>query len=113
MAQKKLVRAYVNAEVRDQLISGDVCWWRRCGRPNAQQAIDATPKVAFAYPLRGFSVVSGLLGDSSGESLANRSLTSLLITFCGLRWLRQLLRRHGLASAKWRGSRILAGFTSR
>jgi spermidine/putrescine-binding protein len=47
--QKPLLRAYLNAEVRDQLVSGDVLaahMWNT----TAQQAMDSSPDIGFAYP---------------------------------------------------------------
>jgi spermidine/putrescine transport system substrate-binding protein len=53
IAQKPLLRAYVNAEVRDQLIAGDVLA-AQSWSVTAQQAIDQAPHLAFAYPMEGF-----------------------------------------------------------
>ncbi len=53
IAQKPLLRAYLNAEVRDQLVSGDVLA-AQLWSTTAQQAIDAAPNLAFAYPAEGF-----------------------------------------------------------
>lgn len=53
IAQKPLVRAYLNAEVRDQLVSGDVLaapLWAT----TAQQAIDRAPNLVFTYSEEGF-----------------------------------------------------------
>src|SRR5262249_12378332 len=53
--KRGLVRAYLNAEVRDQLVAGDV----EAGQAwaiTASQAIAAAPKrVAFAFPAEGFA----------------------------------------------------------
>ena len=49
IAQKPLLRAYLNAEVRDQLVAGDVLA-AQLWSTTAQQAIDAAPHLAFVYP---------------------------------------------------------------
>lgn len=55
IAQKKLLRAYLNAEVRDQLVAGDVAA-AQAWAVTAAQAIQATPgKLAFAFPEEGFA----------------------------------------------------------
>ena len=66
MAQKPLVRAYINAEVRDQLVSGDVLA-AQMWNTTAQQAMDATSELAFAYPSEGYAVYPGCHGDSARE----------------------------------------------
>jgi spermidine/putrescine transport system substrate-binding protein len=54
IAQKPLVRAYLNAEVRDQLVAGDVAA-AQAWAVTAAQAIAAAPeKLAFAFPMEGF-----------------------------------------------------------
>jgi len=54
IAQKPLVRAYLNAEVRDQLVAGDV-GAAQAWAVTAAQAIAAAPdKLAFAFPAEGF-----------------------------------------------------------
>ena len=54
IAQKPLVRAYLNAEVRDQLVAGDVAA-AQAWAVTAAQAIAAAPeKLAFAFPSEGF-----------------------------------------------------------
>lgn len=53
--QKHLLRAYLNAEVRDQLVAGDV-WAAQLWSTTAQQAIDAAPHLAFVYPTEGFAI---------------------------------------------------------
>ena len=54
-AQKHLLRAYLNAEVRDQLVAGDV-WAAQLWSTTAQQAIDAAPHLDFVYPAEGFAI---------------------------------------------------------
>ncbi len=54
IAQKPLVRAYLNAEVRDQLVAGDVAV-AQAWAVTAAQAIAAAPdRLAFAFPAEGF-----------------------------------------------------------
>jgi len=54
LAQRPLVRAYLNAEVRDQLVAGDVAA-AQAWAVTAAQAISAAPgKLAFAFPAEGF-----------------------------------------------------------
>ncbi len=51
--QKPLLRAYLNEEVRDQVVAGDVLvaqMWAQVG----QVAIDNAPNLAFAFPRKGF-----------------------------------------------------------
>ena len=80
IAQKPLVRAYLNAEVRDQLVSGDVVA-AQLWSTTAQQAIDAAPQLAFAYPLEGFPLYCDcavVLRESSRQRLAHQFLDYLL-----------------------------------
>jgi len=54
LAQKSLLRAYLNAEVRDQAVAGDVLA-AQAWAVTAAQAIAAAPdKLAFAFPEEGF-----------------------------------------------------------
>ena len=55
IAQKRLLRAYLNAEVRDQLVAGDVLA-AQLWATTSQQAIDAAPGLAFVYPAEGFAL---------------------------------------------------------
>src|SRR4051794_28650447 len=80
VAQKPLLRAYLNAEVRDQLVSGDVMV-AQLWSTTAQQAIDAAPHLAFAYPEEGFPFYCDcavILRESRREELAHRFLNYLL-----------------------------------
>ena len=78
--QKPLLRAYLNAEVRDQLVSGDVLaahMWNN----TAQQAIDSSSQVAFVYPEEGFAVYPDcmvILRESKRTELAHQFLNFLL-----------------------------------
>jgi spermidine/putrescine transport system substrate-binding protein len=79
-AQKPLLRAYLNAEVRDQLVAGDVLV-AQLWSTTAQQAIDAAPHVAFAYPAEGFPFYvdnAVILRESARQELAHRFLDYLL-----------------------------------
>ena len=78
--QKKLVRAYLNAEVRDQLVAGDVLAAQLWGT-TAQQAMDASENVAFVYPSEGFPLYADcavILRESRRVELAHRFIDYLL-----------------------------------
>lgn len=53
--QKPLLRAYLNAEVKDQLVAGDVLA-AQLWSTTAAQAIHADAKIGFVYPLEGFPI---------------------------------------------------------
>ena len=80
VAQKRLLRAYLNAEVRDQLVAGDVLA-AQLWATTAQQAIDASDKLAFAYPAEGFPLYADnavILRESRRQELAHRFIDYLL-----------------------------------
>jgi spermidine/putrescine transport system substrate-binding protein len=80
VAQKKLLRAYLNAEVRDQVVSGDVLA-AQLWATTAQQGIDASPGLAFAYPAEGFALYCDnavVLRESARQELAHRFIDYLL-----------------------------------
>jgi spermidine/putrescine transport system substrate-binding protein len=80
VAQKPLLRAYINAEVRDQLVSGDVLA-AQLWSTTAQQAIDAAPHLAFVYPAEGFPLYCDcavILRESRRAHLAHQFLDYLL-----------------------------------
>jgi spermidine/putrescine transport system substrate-binding protein len=80
IAQKPLVRAYLNAEVRDQLVSGDVLA-AQLWATTAQQAIDGAPNLAFTYPEEGFPFYCDcamILRESERSRLAHQFLDYLL-----------------------------------
>jgi spermidine/putrescine transport system substrate-binding protein len=80
IAQKPLLRAYLNAEVRDQLVAGDVLV-AQLWSTTAQQAIDAAPHLAFVYPAEGFPMYvdcAVVLRESRRQELAHRFLDYLL-----------------------------------
>ena len=64
--QKELLRAYINAEVRDQLVAGDVVA-AQLWSTTAQQAIDEDERLSFVYPEEGFAALSRYLRDSAGK----------------------------------------------
>ena len=78
--QKPLLRAYLNAEVRDQLVSGDVLaahMWNT----TAQQAMDSSSQVGFVYPVEGYAVYpdcSVILRESKRQELAHQFINFLL-----------------------------------
>jgi spermidine/putrescine transport system substrate-binding protein len=78
--QKPLVRAYINAEVRDQLIAGDVLA-AQSWSITAQQAIDQSDRLAFVYPSEGFPLycdTAAILRESRRPELAHEFLNYLL-----------------------------------
>ena len=80
LAQKPLVQAYLNAEVRDQLVSGDVLA-AQLWATTAQQAMDGSPNLAFAYPEEGFPFYCDcavILRESERSRLAHQFLDYLL-----------------------------------
>jgi spermidine/putrescine transport system substrate-binding protein len=78
--QKPLLRAYLNAEVRDQLVSGDVLaahMWNT----TAQQAMDSSSDVGFVYPAEGYAVYPDccvILRESKRQELAHEFIDFLL-----------------------------------
>jgi spermidine/putrescine transport system substrate-binding protein len=78
--QKELLRAYINAEVRDQLVAGDVLAAQLWSN-TAQQAIDETEKLVFVYPEEGFLLYADnavILRESRRSDLAHEFLNYLL-----------------------------------
>ena len=83
IAEKRYVRAYLNAEVRDQLVAGDVLAaqiWSTTAKQalNAQQA---SRPLAFAYPVEGFPLYCDnavILAESRRRETAHRFLDFLL-----------------------------------
>jgi len=78
--QKPLLRAYLNAEVRDQLVSGDVLaahMWNT----TAQQAMDSSSEIGFVYPAEGYAVYpdcAAILRESKHQELAHKFINFLL-----------------------------------
>jgi spermidine/putrescine transport system substrate-binding protein len=80
IAQKPLLRAYLNAEFRDQLVAGDILV-AHSWATTAQQAIDAAPQLAFAYPAEGFPLYGDnavVLRESGRAELAHEFINYLL-----------------------------------
>ncbi|MGH9557720.1 MAG: ABC transporter substrate-binding protein [Bryobacteraceae bacterium] len=81
IAQKPLLRAYLNAEVRDQVVAGDVAA-AQAWAVTAGQAIAAAPdKLAYALPLEGFARYAdtmAILRESPRAALAHRFIDYLL-----------------------------------
>lgn len=80
VAQKPLLRAYINAEVRDQLVAGDVTA-AQLWSTTAQQAMDESKQLAFCYPTQGFLLtcdVAAVLRESRRAELAHEFLNYLL-----------------------------------
>lgn len=80
IAQKALLRAYLNAEVRDQLVAGDVLAAQLWATTSAQAA-EASPDVEFAYPLEGFALYAdnaAILRESRRHELAHQFIDYLL-----------------------------------
>jgi spermidine/putrescine transport system substrate-binding protein len=78
--QKPLLRAYLNEEVRDQVVAGDVLvaqMWAQVG----QVAIDASDKLAFSFPAEGFALYAdniAILRESKHKDLALEFVNYLL-----------------------------------
>jgi spermidine/putrescine transport system substrate-binding protein len=81
IAQKPLVRAYLNAEARDQLVAGDV-GAAQAWAVTAAQAMQAAPgKLAFALPREGFARFAdtmAILRESRRQEAAHRFIDYLL-----------------------------------
>jgi spermidine/putrescine transport system substrate-binding protein len=79
--QKRLLRAYLNAEVRDQLVAGDVTA-AQAWAVTAAQAIQAAPQsLAFAFPAEGFGRYAdtmAILRESRRQQSAHRFINYLL-----------------------------------
>ncbi len=80
IAQKQLLRAYLNADVRDQLVSGDVIE-AQLWSTTAAQAIQGNAKLGFAYPEEGYPLYcdcAAILRESKRYDLAHEFLEFLL-----------------------------------
>ena len=78
--QKTLLRAYLNAEVRDQLVSGDVLA-AQLWSTTAAQAIHGNANLAFVYPEEGYPLYCDcavILRESSRYELAHEFIEFLL-----------------------------------
>jgi spermidine/putrescine transport system substrate-binding protein len=79
--QKQLLRAYLNAEVRDQLVASDVLAAQLWSTTSAQ-AIHADLKLGFVYPSEGYPLYcdcAAILRESSRYELAHDFLDYLLL----------------------------------
>ncbi|WP_321477132.1 spermidine/putrescine ABC transporter substrate-binding protein [uncultured Paludibaculum sp.] len=79
LRQKPLLRAYLNAEVRDQMVAGDMIACQLWAT-TAQQAIDAAPHLAYVYPSEGYALYAdcaALLRESRRADLAHQFLDYL------------------------------------
>src|SRR4051794_39114306 len=80
LKQKPLLRAYLNEEVRDQVVAGDVLvaqMWAQV----AQAAIDSNPQLAFVFPAEGFALYADntcILRECKHQDLAYEFLNYLL-----------------------------------
>jgi spermidine/putrescine transport system substrate-binding protein len=78
--QKPHLRAYLNEEVRDQVVAGDVLvaqMWAQV----AQVAISSNPHLSFAFPTEGFALYAdnvSILRESKHRELAYQFLDYLL-----------------------------------
>jgi spermidine/putrescine transport system substrate-binding protein len=78
--QKRLLRAYLNAEARDQLVAGDILA-SQLWATTSQQAMDASPALRFVYPAEGFALYADnavILRESRRERLAHQFIDYLL-----------------------------------
>lgn len=79
--QKRVVRAYLNAEARDQLVAGDIAA-AQAWAVTAGQAIAVAPdRLAFAFPLEGFARFAdtmAILRESRRPEAAHRFIDYLL-----------------------------------
>lgn len=78
--QKPLLRAYLNEEVKDQVVAGDVLvaqMWAQV----AQSAMDNSDKLAFSFPSEGFALYAdnaAILRESKHKELAYEFLDYIL-----------------------------------
>jgi spermidine/putrescine transport system substrate-binding protein len=80
IAQKKFLRAYLNAEVQDQLVAGDILT-AQLWATTATLAMNANAELAFCYPSEGFPLYTdnaAVLRESSQQELAHDFLAYLL-----------------------------------
>jgi len=80
ISQKQWLRGYLNAEVRDQLVSGDVLA-AQLWSTTAAQAISGNSKLGFVYPEEGYPLYCDcavVLRESSRNELAQAFIEFLL-----------------------------------
>jgi spermidine/putrescine transport system substrate-binding protein len=78
--QKPLLRAYLNEEVKDQVVAGDVLVAQMWGQV-AAQAMEGAPKLRFSYPAEGFPLYAdncAILRESEHSDLAHQFVNYLL-----------------------------------
>jgi spermidine/putrescine transport system substrate-binding protein len=81
LAQKSLLRAYLNAEVRDQAVAGDVLAAQAWAVTAAQAMAAAPGRLAFAFPRDGFPRFAdniAILRESRRVEAAHRWINYLL-----------------------------------
>jgi spermidine/putrescine-binding protein len=79
--QKRLLRAYLNAEVRDQLVAGDVTAGQAWAVTAAQAIAAAPERLAYALPAEGFARYAdnvAILRESGRVEAAHRFIDYLL-----------------------------------
>ncbi len=77
--QKKVLRAYLNTEVRDQVASGDVAA-AQLWQGSAQLTIDNAPQLHFVHPSEGYSLYCdcvAILAESKRKQLAHEFVNYL------------------------------------
>jgi spermidine/putrescine transport system substrate-binding protein len=77
---KRMVRAFINAEVKDQLVAGDVVV-AQLWATMAQQGIDAQPALRFVHPAEGFALYCDnavILAESRRSAVAHLFINYLL-----------------------------------
>ncbi|HZT39713.1 MAG TPA: spermidine/putrescine ABC transporter substrate-binding protein [Bryobacteraceae bacterium] len=80
LEQKRHLRAYLNAEVREQLVAGDVLM-AQLWATTAQIGIDARPSLTYVYPIEGFALYADcavILRESDRVELAHEFINYLL-----------------------------------
>ncbi len=78
--QKTLLRAYINAEVKPQLIAGDV-WAAQLWNGDAYQAIAENRDLKYCFPAEGFALYADnavILSQSKNQDAAYRWINYLL-----------------------------------
>ena len=81
LAQKPLLRAYINAEARDQVVAGDIVAAQAWAVTAAQAMAAAPDRLAFVYPAEGFARFADntvILRESRRQELAHQWIDYLL-----------------------------------
>jgi len=79
--QKRLLRAYLNAEARDQLVAGDIAAAQAWAVTAGQAIASAPERLAFAFPREGFARFAdtmAILRESRRIEAAHRFIDYLL-----------------------------------